>query len=379
MKLARHSFLAIFLVILSWVTFASDIHAASSPGLWDDLLPHGDFPIEWWYMTGFLKTEKGRNLGFQATFFRMKNNEQSPDQQSARGPWAPREIFGLHGAVSDLDRKTFVWTERERRGFGRSVATQDHPFSVSIGRNRLDHKNATAPSLALSFRVANQSFDLELTPLSPPVWHAAHKKFFTGPRPVDYAYYYSYPLVNVEGTRTIVHRNGTITHERVHGQCWFDHEWMAQSLAPGQIGWIWLWAWNKENTRAVMLYQMLDQGGKLSPFHRATVMKQTKEGISVDRTRDIALVRGMHGGCLELRKIRFLVDHKMKIVVKPKLKDQLLKGAVRYWEGAAEINFGKEEGGKGMGYLEVTGMIKTRALSLCANQSLDNYRQTQLN
>ena len=108
-------------------------------------------------------------------------------------------------------------------------------------------------------------------------------------------------------------------------------------------------------------------------------MKQTKEGISVDRTRDIALVRGMHGGCLELRKIRFLVDHKMKIVVKPKLKDQLLKGAVRYWEGAAEINFGKEEGGKGMGYLEVTGMIKTRALSLCANQSLDNYRQTQLN
>ena len=96
--------------------------------------------------------------------------------------------------------------------------------------------------------------------------------------------------------------------------------------------------------------------------------------------KGIGVVVGIiDGGCLELRKIRFLVDHKMKIVVKPKLKDQLLKGAVRYWEGAAEINFGKEEGGKGMGYLEVTGMIKTRALSLCANQSLDNYRQTQLN
>ena len=94
-------------------------------------------------------------------------------------------------------------------------------------------------------------------------------------------------------------------------------------------------------------------------------MKQTKEGISVDRTRDIALVRGMHGGCLELRKIRFLVDHKMKIVVKPKLKDQLLKGAVRYWEGAAEINFGKEEGGKGMGYLEVTGISGKTAYTRC--------------
>ena len=360
MKRARHSFLVIFLVILSWVTFASDIHAASSPGLWDDLLPHGDFPIEWWYMTGFLKTEKGGNLGFQATFFRMKNNEQSPDQQSARGPWSPHEIFGFHGAVSDLDRKTFVSTERERRGFGRSVATQDRPFSVSIGRNRLDHKDDTAPTLGLSFRVADQSFDLTLTPLIPPVWHAARKKFFTGPRPIDYAYYYSYPLVKVEGTRTIVHRNGTITHERVHGQCWFDHEWMAQSLAPGQIGWVWLWAWNKENTRGVMLYQMLDQGGKLSAFHRATVMKRTKEGITVERTRDVSLVRGMHGGCLDVRKIRFLVGHKMKIVVKPKLKDQLLKGAVRYWEGAAQINFGKEAGRDGKGYLEVTGMNKRK-------------------
>ena len=358
MKPALHSFLAIFFVILSWGAFAPEVHAAPSPALWDDLLPHGDFPIEWWYMTGFLKTEKGRNLGFQATFFRMKNNEQSPGQQSARGPWAPREIFGFHGAVSDLDRKTFISTERERRGFGRSVATQDHPFSVSIGRNRLDHKDATAPTLALSFRVADQSFDLTFTPLSPPVWHAAHKKFFTGPRPIDYAYYYSYPLVKVEGTRTIVHRDGTVTHEHVRGQCWFDHEWMAQTLAPGQIGWIWLWAWNKENTRGIMLYQMLDRGGKLSPFHRATVMKRTNEGISVERTRDVSLDRGMRGGCLELGKIRFLVDHQIKIGVMPKLKGQLLKGAVSYWEGAAGINFGNKFREEGKGYLEVTGLDK---------------------
>ena len=94
-------------------------------------------------------------------------------------------------------------------------------------------------------------------------------------------------------------------------------------------------------------------------------MKRTKEGISVDRTRDVSLVRGMHGGCLELKKIRFLVDHKMKIVVKPKLKDQLLKGAVRYWEGAAQINFGKEAGRDGKGYLEVTGISGKTAYTRC--------------
>ena len=108
-------------------------------------------------------------------------------------------------------------------------------------------------------------------------------------------------------------------------------------------------------------------------------MKRTNEGISVERTRDVALLRGMKGGCLELRKIRLLVDHKMKIGVMPKLKDQLLKGAVSYWEGAARINLGKEAGGKGKGYLEVTGLTKSRSLGLCANQSLNNYRQIQSN
>ena len=358
MRSMRHSLLRLFFLILSWLTIVPDVHAAPSPALWEDLLPHEDFPIEWWYMTGFLTTEKGKSLGFQATFFRMKNTKISADQQSARGSWAPREIFGFHGAISNLDRKTFASTERERRGFERSVATHDHPFSVSIGRNRLDHKDATAPALGLSFRVENQSFDLTRTPLSPPVWHAAHKKFFTGPRPIDYAYYYSYPLVTVEGTRTIVHRDGTVTRERVHGQCWFDHEWTSQTLAPGQIGWIWLWAWNKENTHGIMLYQMLDHGGRLSSFHRATVMNRTKEGITLERTDDVVLIGGMKKGCLELKKIRFLVDHTMKISVIPKMKDQRLKGAVSYWEGATQINLGKDAGEKGKGYLEVTGLDK---------------------
>ncbi|MGC8529661.1 MAG: lipocalin-like domain-containing protein [Leptospirillia bacterium] len=361
MRSIRYFFPPLFFLILFWMTGAPNVHAAPSQGMWEDLLSHGDFPIEWWYMTGFLTTEKGKNLGFQATFFRMKNTQASSDKQSARGPWAPREIFGFHGAISNLSRKTFASTERERRGFDQSVATQDHPFSVRIGRNRLDHKNTNAFFLGLSFRVKNQSYDLKLTPLTPPIWHAAHKKFFTGPRPIDYAYYYSYPLVTVEGTRTIVHQDGSVTHERLHGQCWFDHEWMAQTLAPGQIGWIWLWAWNKENTQGIMLYQMLDRGGTLSPFHRATVMKRTKTGITLERTKDVFLVQGLNRGCVDLKKIQFLVDHTMKISVLPKIKDQMLKGAVSYWEGAARMGIGKDSGGEG--YLEVTGFDKQKLSS----------------
>ena len=111
---------------------------------------------------------------------------------------------------------------------------------------------------------------------------------------------------------------------------------------------------------------MLDRGGKLSPFHRATVMRRTKEGVTIERTRDVSLVRGINGGCLELRKIRFLVNHQIKIGVMPKLKDQLLKGAVSYWEGAARINLGKEAGGEGKGYLEITGLLTNNSKESCS-------------
>ena len=87
-------------------------------------------------------------------------------------------------------------------------------------------------------------------------------------------------------------------------------------------------------------------------------MNRTKEGITLERTDDVVLIGGMKKGCLELKKIRFLVDHTMKISVIPKMKDQRLKGAVSYWEGATQMNLGKDAGEKGKGYLEVTGLDK---------------------
>ena len=96
-------------------------------------------------------------------------------------------------------------------------------------------------------------------------------------------------------------------------------------------------------------------------------MRRAEEGIAVERTSDVSLIRGMNGGCLDLKEIRFLVDHRMKIDIVPKMKGQTLSGAVSYWEGAAGVNLGKDFGGEGKGYLEVTGLIQKRPLHLCAN------------
>ena len=342
--------------------------AASSPApsLWAHLAPHPDYPIEWWYMTGYLTTGEKIHQGFQATFFRMTNQGSS---SLGKGPWSPREIFGFHGALSDLDRKTFLSTERERRGFSRSVLAKKNPFSVRIGRNRLDLPKPSSPSLALVFRVGNQSFNLNLTPLSPPVWHAAREKFFTGPSPEDWAYYYSYPLVMITGTVTTVGSDGAQKTRTVHGQCWFDHEWMVHSLAKDQIGWIWVWAWNKNNTRGLMLYQMLDRGVRLSSFHRATVLERRGGDFLVTRTRNVRLLGGKNGRCLDLSRIAFLVGDNTVVRVHPEIDRQLLTGAVSYWEGAAKITLGPTSSPEsGDGYLEVTGLGTLRDKALCRDK-----------
>src|SRR5882724_12063574 len=41
---------------------------------------HPQFRTEWWYVTGWLTTERGESLGFQVTFFRTKTDiaEKNP-------------------------------------------------------------------------------------------------------------------------------------------------------------------------------------------------------------------------------------------------------------------------------------------------------------
>ena len=58
---------------------------------------HPDFRTEWWYVTGWLKTARGEDLGFQVTFFRTRAPYAS-DNPSA---FAPRQLLLAHAALAD--------------------------------------------------------------------------------------------------------------------------------------------------------------------------------------------------------------------------------------------------------------------------------------
>ena len=58
---------------------------------------HPDYRTEWWYVTGTVKADDGRDLGFQITFFRVRTGVDAVNPSA----FAARQVMFAHVAVSD--------------------------------------------------------------------------------------------------------------------------------------------------------------------------------------------------------------------------------------------------------------------------------------
>jgi predicted secreted hydrolase len=72
---------------------------------------HPDYRQEWWYVTGWLRTEKGEDLGFQITFFRTKLAFENKNPST----FTPRQIVLAHAALSDPKHGRLRHDERAAR------------------------------------------------------------------------------------------------------------------------------------------------------------------------------------------------------------------------------------------------------------------------
>ena len=86
---------------------------------------HGSHPLfrtEWWYITGWLRGEDGRELGVQITFFRRRTGLQ--ERNSSR--FAPSQLLFAHAAIADPRRPRLLHDQRAGRvGFGLASARGD--------------------------------------------------------------------------------------------------------------------------------------------------------------------------------------------------------------------------------------------------------------
>ncbi|MEI6282149.1 MAG: carotenoid 1,2-hydratase [Alphaproteobacteria bacterium] len=307
---------------------------------------HSAFRTEWWYVTGWLKTADGKDLGFQVTFFRSRT-AADPANPSR---FNPDQILFAHAALSDPEIGHLLHGQRiARQGFGLAQAsTTDTDFVID------DWRLKRGANGVFSARAAGADFrlDLDLAPQQNVLLQGEHGYSRKGPSPAQASQYYSLPHMAVSGS---VVRSGK--RVSVTGEAWLDREWASSLLDPKAVGWDWV-GLNLDDGGALMAFMIRDKAGK--PIWNGGALRSASGALTTLGKDDVAW-----GRARSWRSPRTQAAYPVERVVsvrsggqwrrwtlRPLFDDQELDsraaGGPVYWEGAVHT-----EGGRG--YLELTG------------------------
>ena len=288
---------------------------------------HPDFRQEWWYVTGWLKTERGEDLGFQITFFRSRLNIENSNPSA----FTPRQVILAHAALADPRHGRLRHDQRAARTALGLAGSGEGTTRIWVDDWFLDLSNQTYKA-----RIAARDFslDLNLGTGGQPLLQGNAGFSRKGNGPEEASYYYSRPHLKVGGTA-----NG----ERVTGTAWLDHEWSSQYMAAGATGWDWCGI-NLDGGDSLMAFRMRgnDGGVAFSP-----------EGIAFQSARTWTSPRT---GTVYPVSMRVKANEK-EYLLEPLMDDQELDARAStgtiYWEGAVRATQAGKQVGRG--YLELTG------------------------
>ena len=308
---------------------------------------HPDYRTEWWYVTGWLRTADGRDLGFQVTFFRTR----PPTDAANPSRFAPTQVLFAHAALSDPAVGRLLHGERAARaGFGLAEASATDA-NVVLDDWRFARQAADG---SFTTRVATPDFgfDLSFSPTQEVFLQGEAGYSRKGEKPEEASHYYSLPHLAVSGA---IERGGERT--AVSGEAWLDREWSTSYLAPNAAGWDWT-GLNLADGGALMAFRIRAKdggtvwaGGSLRRPD-GTIHRFAPGDVRMEPLRRWRSPRTNGDYPVEQRLTVKLPEGERSFVLKPLFDDQELDGRSGglpvYWEGAVTT-----EGGRG--YLELTG------------------------
>ncbi len=306
---------------------------------------HPGHRIEWWYVTGNLESPRGP-LGFQVTFFRLRNRDAEKDP----GRFSPAQVMFAHAALADPGRGRFLHDQRTGRVLAGLVEARTDDTGV-----RLDGWSLTRASDAYQARIEADGFtlDLTLTPTQPPLAQGDRGFSRKGAAPAQASYYYSEPQLRVAGRVGV---KGEVVP--VTGVAWLDHEWSTEYLAPDAKGWDWLGA-NLDDGGALMAFRMRGKDGRIlwaaGTYRPPSGPPQAfgPDDVRFTVRREWSSPRSGTSYPVEME----IQVGGRTFRVTPLMDDQELDARAStgtlYWEGAVRVE--GLAGALGRGYLELTG------------------------
>lgn len=312
----------------------------------DDLGPHPDFRIEWWYVTANLTAENGQVFGAQWTLFRQAIQSESAAKKPDRRTWSSTEFWMGHAALTSPDQH-FSAEKVARGGIGQAGA-KPSPFDAWIDDWAFTQKPAadsTKPEYTVNASGNEFTYSLELIQTGPMVLQG-DEGYSVKSDQGQASHYFSNPFLKATGSVTI----GGKTLQ-VNGDAWLDREWSSQPLAGNQKGWDW--------------FSLRFQGGdKLMLFGlRSDANQPYKSATWIDAD---GKTEALQGSALHMQPLRFAAVEGRKIPVEWQIKipsknvaitvkalndNSWMNTSISYWEGPVSASGSH----RAVGYLEMTG------------------------
>ena len=345
--------------------------------------PHPDYRTEWWYFTGNLTADDGRELGYQLTFFRSALTDSASygaatsrppgpgaivsgganvdstapaggASEPSRSRWRSRHAYMAHFAVSDADAAQFQAAERFARAAHGLAGATIEPLRIWLEDWSAESPDTTTFPLRLRASSGDIAIDLVVERGKPIVLQGERGLSRKGPEPGNASYYYSMTRLPTRGTVRTAEGIWTAS-----GTSWLDREWSTSVLSPGVIGWDWL-SLQLDDSSELMMYRLRRADGTVDPYSAATFVAPDgstrgipASGFTMTPARSWTSADGT----------AYPVDWRISVPaleltldVTAAIDNQELNLAVRYWEGMVRAS-GTRAGRSvtGRGYLELTG------------------------
>jgi predicted secreted hydrolase len=323
-----------------------------------DLYDHPSYQTEWWYFTGNLESLRGKDYGFELTFFHSYEPTGAPAGQPQYVP-----VIFADLAVSDINGQKFFFHKNLAPATSDYAGITEKPWTIHLGEWKLTEPDSTSGVFRLKAEQDGFGVDLALVPEGPPVLHGANGLFelagSDGQGP-EYFEYYSIPRVQAGGTIRVA---GEVIP--VRGLAWNDHEFF--NLAPNQQLPPWDWfSIQLHDGASIMLYGLRLPNGDYDPDSRGTFVAADGK-VTHLFPGDFTLVPGKTWHSAESNanypiSWRISIPSlRVQLEMSTGLRDQELPavqgGATpAYWEGASHFR-GTRDGHsvEGKGYVEMTG------------------------
>jgi predicted secreted hydrolase len=162
----------------------------------DDFYYKKDYRVQWWYFTGHLFTDSGREFGYEIAFFVV--NVQKRDYKSRFGI---NNVYISHFAVSDIMKNKFYFHDKTDTGAFGFAGAEDNRLKVWVERDTLE---GTVTNISLKASDMDKSIALQLLPKKQAILNGEKgysRKSETSP--LISSIYFSYTNIETEGVLKI--------------------------------------------------------------------------------------------------------------------------------------------------------------------------------